>query len=105
MLQETAFMTLNKARLRDSIHSRVQLSKGQSAKLLDSLFEMLKITLENEEDILIRGFGKFYVRKNNNRRGRESLTAEVSPGLVRVVKFKCSPVLKAKINGQGDGEG
>lgn len=97
-------MTVNKAHLRNSIHSRVKLSKGQSAKLLDSLFEMLKISLENEEDILIRGFGKFFVRNNNKRRGRDSLTVEVQPELVRVVKFKCSPVLKAKINGEENGE-
>jgi integration host factor subunit alpha len=63
--------------------------------------EILKKTLENGEDILISGFGKFWVREKRERRGRNPATGEdlmLAPR--KVIVFICSGVLRDKINGK-----
>ena len=95
-------MTLTKAHLTDSIHKGLGLPKSRCFGLVGSLFEIMKATLANGEDILISGFGKFCVKDKNDRRGRNPLTGEdMMLELRRVVKFRCSPALKQKLNGKG----
>jgi len=95
-------MTLKKADLVHSMHNQVDLSKTRSAQVIDSLLEILKKTLENGEDVLISGFGKFYVKDKRGRRGRNPQTGnDMMLGERRVVRFMCSPVLKGKVNGEG----
>lgn len=56
-------MTLNKADLTDAIYNQLDLPKPKSAQVVDSLLEVIKKTLENGEDVLISGFGKFCVKE------------------------------------------
>lgn len=94
-------MTTTKTHLTDSIHRRLHLPKRKSARLVDSLLEIIKETLEGGEDVLISGFGKFSVRDNNRRNGIRSHTyGAVDPGASRVVSFRCAPVLKHRMNGK-----
>jgi integration host factor subunit alpha len=70
--------------------------------MVESLIEIIKSTLESGENVLISGFGKFCVKDNNERRGRNAQTGEDKMlEARRVVIFKCSQVLKEKINGKG----
>jgi integration host factor subunit alpha len=93
-------MSLTKEDLVDSIRNHPGLTKRQSNEVFESLLEIIKNTLENGEDILISGFGKFCVRDKNERRGRNPQTGDdMMLGSRRVVIFKCSGVLKNKING------
>ena len=95
-------MTLNKADLIDSIYNQLDFPKTKSTHVVDSLLEIIKKTLEDGEDVLISGFGKFCVRKKNKRRGRNPQTGEdLMLGERRVVTFKCSGVLRDKVNGKG----
>jgi len=95
-------MTLNKADLIDSIYNQLDLPKTKSAHVVDSLLEIIKKTLEDGEDVLISGFGKFCVRKKNKRRGRNPHTGEdLMLGERRVVTFRCSGVLRDKVNAKG----
>jgi integration host factor subunit alpha len=95
-------MTISKAHLTDSIHKALGLSKSESYELVGSLFETMKATLENGDDILIRGFGKFCLKKNNGRRNRNPLTDQnMMLEANRVVTFKCSMPLRNKLNGEG----
>jgi len=95
-------MSLNKADLIDSIYNQLDLPKTKSAHVVDSLLEIIKKTLEDGEDVLISGFGKFCVRKKNKRRGRNPQTGEdLMLGERRVVTFRCSGVLRDKVNGKG----
>ena len=92
-------MTLKKADLIDSTYNQVGLSKPKSAQVVESLLEIIKKTLENGEDILISGFGKFYVKDKRERPGRNPGTGEeFTVKSRRVVTFRCSPVLRAKVN-------
>ena len=92
-------MSLNKTHLIDSMYNQVGLRKNKSAQVVDSLLEIIKKTLEDGEDVMISGFGKFCVKDKGKRRGRNPHTGE---GLMlaerRVVTFRCSGVLKEKIN-------
>lgn len=98
-------MTLTKAHLTDSIRKGLGLPKSRSFELVGSLFEIMKATLANGEDILISGFGKFCVKGKNDRRGRNPLTGEdMMLEARRVVTFKCSLPLKQKLNGKGETE-
>ena len=92
-------MTLTKTDLIDSIHNQVGLSRNKSIQLIDSLLETIRRTLENGEDVLISGFGKFSLKEKNERKGRNPQTGEdLMLDAKRVVTFKCSPVLREKIN-------
>jgi len=92
-------MSITKAHLTDSIHNQLGLPQNQSVKALESIIEIIKNTLENGGDVMITGFGKFYVKEKRKRRGRNPQTGE---GLMlesrKVVIFKCSGVLRDKMN-------
>ena len=93
-------MALKKTDLTESIYNQCGYSKSKSTKLVESLLEIIKNTLENGEDILISGFGKFCVKDKNERRGRNPQTGEDKMlGSRRVLIFRCSDVLRNKING------
>jgi len=95
-------MTLTKARIVENIHNdlgRVGFSKADSADLVEKIFELVKSSLESDEDVLISGFGKFCVRKKHERRGRNPHSG--SPMMLprrKVVTFKCSGILREKVN-------
>jgi len=93
-------MSLTKESLVDSIQNRLGFPKRQSNEVFESLFEIMKNTLENGEDILISGFGKFCVRNKSERKGRNPAKGEDMVLRARkVVVFKWSGILKEKING------
>ncbi len=92
-------MALTKEKIINSIYHQVGLSKSQSRAVVEKLFELIKQTLENGEDILISGFGKFVVKEKAARRGRNPQTTEdLQLRARRVVVFKTSGVLREKIN-------
>ncbi|MBW2029057.1 MAG: integration host factor subunit alpha [Deltaproteobacteria bacterium] len=94
-------MALTKDHIMNSIHHSLGFSKIKSAKVLESLLETIKRRLENGEDVLISGFGKFCVRDKRERRGRNPATGEdLMLSSRRVVTFKCSQVLRNKLNGR-----
>ena len=95
-------MTLTKEHIVDSIYNNLDLPKARSAKIVESLLELIKEKLENGEDILISGFGKFCVKDKSERRGRNPYTRnDVILDARRVVTFKYSDVLRDKINSKG----
>jgi len=93
-------MTLTKAHIRDTIQDQLGLPKNRTAEMLEILLEIVKKNLENGEDLLVSGFGKFCVKHKRERRGRNPATGEdMMLENRRVVTFKCSGKLRDKING------
>ncbi|MBW1704073.1 MAG: integration host factor subunit alpha [Deltaproteobacteria bacterium] len=93
-------MTLTKHKLTDSIHKKIDFPKVRCERLVGFLFEIIKDTLENGEDVLISGFGKLCVKDKKKRRGRNPVSGEeLTLDSRRLVTFKCSTVLKGKLNG------
>lgn len=94
-------MTLTKAMIVDNIHAQLGYPKNKSAELLETLLELIKDNLTKGEDVLISGFGKFCVKDKNERRGRNPATGEdMVLEKRKVVTFRCSHLLREKINGQ-----
>jgi integration host factor subunit alpha len=92
-------MNLTKARVVEQIHSKIGLPQKESSEVVETLLEIIKSTLESGEDILISGFGKFCVNEKNARKGRNPATgADMMLKPRRVVTFRCSASLRAKIN-------
>ena len=92
-------MTLTKAQIIASIHDQLDLPSNRAAELVETLLEIIKKRLENGEDVLISGFGKFCVKEKRERRGRNPATGEdMILGKRKVVTFSCSRVLRNKIN-------
>jgi integration host factor subunit alpha len=92
-------MTLTKANIVDSIKDRLGFTRKQSIETVESLLEIMKKTMEQGEDVLISGFGKFCVKEKKERRGRNPATGDdlmLAPR--RVVTFKCSGKLRDRIN-------
>ena len=94
-------MALTKNDIVNSVYLKLDLPKKNSIQVVESLLEIIKKTLGTGEDILISGFGKFYVKDKRERRGRNPRTAEeMTLRARRVVGFRCSGVLRNKINGK-----
>ncbi len=92
-------MTITKALLVDSVYNHSNLQKKQCIQIVDSLLEILKRTLASGEDVMITGFGKFIVNEKDSRKGRNPQTgADLQLDARRVVIFKCSGILKKKLN-------
>jgi len=88
---------------KDDIVARIHevgFTKKQAVDLVEALIEIIKDSLEKEEDVLISGFGKFCIKRKHQRRGRNPATGEDLMLRERwVITFKCSGKLRNMING------
>jgi len=92
-------MALTKDQIVNVVYNRLGIPKNKSIEVIESLLEIIKKTLENGEDVLISGFGKFCVKEKRQRRGRNPQTSEeMMLRARRVVTFRCSGILRDKIN-------
>jgi integration host factor subunit alpha len=92
-------MTLTKAHIVEKLFAKNLFTKGESAQIIETLFELIKQSLEHGEDVLISGFGKFFAKEKHQRRGRNPQTGEpIELAPRRVVTFHYSVGLKEKIN-------
>jgi integration host factor subunit alpha len=91
--------TLTKAHIVENLLAKNLFTKTVSAQIIESLFELLRQALEEGDDVLISGFGKFCVREKSRRRGRNPQSGEpiILPPR-KVVTFKCSGKLRDNIN-------
>ncbi len=90
---------MTKVDIVDKIYEKVGFPKNEVAKIVDTVFDMIKETLQREDKLLISGFGNFAIRNKRARRGRNPQTGvnlEIAPR--RILTFKPSPVLKVNLN-------
>ena len=92
-------MTLTKAHIVENLFAKNLFTKGESAQIIERLFELIKQSLEKGYDVLISSFGKFSVREKHQRQGRNPQTGE-SMALPprRVVTFHYAGVLRERMN-------
>jgi integration host factor subunit alpha len=92
--------TLIKARVVEAVVESNGYTQQKAFETVEIMLELIKRSLENGEDVLTSGFGKFCVKKKAERRGRNPATGEdmmMAPR--KVVTFQCSGKLREKING------
>ncbi|RLC02763.1 MAG: integration host factor subunit alpha [Deltaproteobacteria bacterium] len=92
-------MALTKTIIAERIQNKLNLSRTTTYEIMEEFLEIIKETIENGEDIMISGFGKFCVNEKKARKGRNPATDEemILPAR-RVVTFKCSGKLRDLIN-------
>ena len=95
-------MTLTKADLVQKVYERNEnLTKQQAVEAVEVFLRLSKNSLISGSDLLLSGFGKFYVRDKNARRGRNPQTGvDITLDARRVVTFKPSGILRNIINGE-----
>ena len=92
--------TVTRADLAEAVYLRVGLSRAESADLVQSFLEEICAAAERGETVKLSSFGSFVVRSKSQRIGRNPKTGVEVPILPRrVMVFKPSNVLKARING------
>ena len=95
-------MTITKADLINQVHaSNPKLTKAQAHEAIETILKIMKASLENGEDVLLSGFGKFNVKAKSARKGRNPQTGEaLMLDARKVVTFKPSGILRKKVNGK-----
>ena len=92
--------TVTRAQLAETIYGQIGLSRNDSADLLETVLERMAVALEDGESVKISGFGTFSVRQKGRRVGRNPKTGIEVPIMPRrVLVFRPSQVLKARVNG------
>ena len=83
----------------DKICEKVGFSNKEMAKIVETVFDIIKETLQREDKIKIPGFGNFVVRKKRSRRGRNPQTGnDIEIKARRILTFRPSHLLKGGLN-------
>lgn len=89
---------MKKAELIDAVATKSELTKQDSKKAVDALFETISNTLAKEEKIQLIGFGTFEVRERGERTGRNPQTGEeMTIPASKVPAFKPGKELKEAV--------
>jgi integration host factor subunit alpha len=95
--------TVTRVELTEAARQKLGLSRAESAELVGQVLGEVCNCLAAGEDVKLSGFGLFVVRNKGERMGRNPKTGvEVPIGQRRVLTFRPSDVLKARINGGDD---
>ena len=90
---------MTKADIVEKIYSATDLTKKDATEIVESVFALVKSTLETGEKIKISGFGIFEVKEKVARRGRNPQTGgTIEISARRVLTFKPSQILKKSLN-------
>ena len=93
--------TVTCADLSEIVYQKIGLSRTELAELVQSVLDEICDAAARGETVKLSGFGSFVVRSKGERVGRNPKTGVEVPILPRrVMVFKPSNVLKAKINGR-----
>ncbi len=93
--------TVTRADLSEAVYQKVGLSRTESAELVERVLSEICDCLAAGETVKLSSFGSFIVRSKGERVGRNPKTGvEVPIDPRRVMVFKPSNVLKARINGE-----
>jgi integration host factor subunit alpha len=92
--------TLTRADLCEAVYQKVGLSRTESAQLVEQVLDEISNAIARGENVKLSSFGSFIVRDKGERIGRNPKTGvEVPIESRRVMVFKPSSVMKARVNG------
>jgi integration host factor subunit alpha len=85
----------------EKLQTSIGLSRKDATEMTESVFAIMKASLEAGRTIKISGFGNFVVSHKSSRKGRNPHTGEtITIAARRVLTFKVSPLLRQAINGK-----
>jgi DNA-binding protein HU-beta len=89
---------MNKTQLIDKVSELSELSKKDSTKAVEAVFEAITEALASGQPVKLVNFGNFEVRERNARKGRNPQTGEeIEIDASKAPAFKPSKQLKEKI--------
>tara|TARA_Y100000589_G_scaffold93098_1_gene87951 strand:+ start:606 stop:878 length:273 start_codon:yes stop_codon:yes gene_type:complete len=90
---------VNKNDLVNKVSDGTGLSKTDSAKAVDSVFDVIMAELKSGGDVRLVGFGTFLVTKRKATTGRNPQTgAAINIPAANVPKFRAGKALKESLN-------
>ena len=90
---------MKKADIVERLHEKVGFSKSEVDTIVESVFDIIKETLQRGDRIVISGFGKFSIRNKRTRRGRNPQTGEdLEISARRILMFKPNLILRTGLN-------
>ena len=90
---------MNKNELVDAVAAATDLTKADSAKAVDAVFDAITRTLKKGTEVRLVGFGTFNVRKRAASIGRNPRTGEqIKIPASKQPKFKAGKGLKDAVN-------
>ena len=91
--------TVTKADIIEHLHNNLDLNKSECKILVEDLFQEIKTSLINNEEVKLSGFGNFELLNKKSRPGRNPKTGEeVTISARRVVTFRAGNKLRKKIS-------
>ncbi|HUF44938.1 MAG TPA: integration host factor subunit alpha [Aestuariivirgaceae bacterium] len=97
--------TLTRADLSEAVHREVGLSRTESADLVKAIIDAVAEAVVTGDRVKLSSFGTFMVRQKSGRVGRNPKTGKEVPITPRrVLVFRPSQVMKARINSGKGGE-
>jgi len=91
-------MSMTKIDIVNSVYEDLGISKKDSVRIVESVFEIIKDELGKGKAVKISGFGKWTVKAKKERKGRNPQTGEALTIDARsVITFKPSNVLRDAI--------
>ncbi len=91
---------MNKSELVSAVTSTSGTSKGDAAKAVDAVCDVITEALSRGEEVRLTGFGRFSVANRSARVGRNPRTgAPIHIPASRQPKFKAGKQLKDAVNG------
>ena len=98
--------TVTRADLAEAVHSAVGLTRQDCAQMVERTLDLVVEALGRGEEVKLSGFGVFQVRSKRARMGRNPKTgAPAEIGSRRVISFRASQLLKARVGQAGEGAG
>lgn len=92
--------TITRAELSEAVYQKIGLSRTESAALVELVLREISDCIAQGQTVKLSSFGSFVVRDKGERIGRNPKTGiEVPIEPRRVMVFKPSNILKARING------
>jgi integration host factor subunit alpha len=92
-------MSMTKIDIVNSVYENLDISKKDSVRIVESVFEIIKDELDKGKSVMISGFGKWMVKAKKKRRGRNPQTGEsLTIDARKVITFKPSHVLRNAVN-------
>lgn len=90
---------MNKADLIENVAGKLDLSKADAGRAVDSVFETITDSLSKGDEVTLVGFGTFKVKHRAARKGRNPKTGEeIDIKAANVPSFKAGKGLKEAVN-------
>jgi len=90
---------VNKNELIDAVSKKTGLSKADTAKAVDSVFDEITTSLKQGDEVRLVGFGTFAVTTRASSEGRNPRTGErITIPETKQPKFKAGKALKDAVN-------